>query len=178
MDILQQMEEETSQMLAEHPLNRDNARFSRTKGGFVSLEYNGNTWPRIAVYRAFPFTDPERYISIREPDEKAKEIGMVQDLNKDLDPQTAELLREQLRIRYFTPKILKIQDIKEEYGFAYFKAVTEQGPCRFTIHMSGSSVVRLSDSRILLSDLDGNRFEIEDLNRLSESELHKLDLFI
>ena len=128
MDILQQMEEETSQMLAEHPLNRDNARFSRTKGGFVSLEYNGNTWPRIAVYRAFPFTDPERYISIREPDEKAKEIGMVQDLNKDLDPQTAELLREQLRIRYFTPKILKIQDIKEEYGFAYFKAVTEQGP--------------------------------------------------
>lgn len=178
MDILQQMEEETSQMLAEHPLNRDNARFSRTKGGFVSLEYNGNTWQRIAVYRAFPFTDPERYISIREPDEKAKEIGMVQDLNKDLDPQTAELLREQLRIRYFTPKILKIQDIKEEYGFAYFKAVTEQGPCRFTIHMSGSSVVRLSDSRILLSDLDGNRFEIEDLNRLSESELHKLDLFI
>ena len=178
MDILQQMEEETSQMLAEHPLNRDNARFSRTKGGFVSLEYNGNTWSRIAVYRAFPFTDPERYISIREPDEKAKEIGMVQDLNKDLDPQTAELLREQLRIRYFTPKILKIQDIKEEYGFAYFKAVTEQGPCRFTIHMSGSSVVRLSDSRILLSDLDGNRFEIEDLNRLSESELHKLDLFI
>ena len=178
MDILQQMEEETSQMLAEHPLNRDNARFSRTKGGFVSLEYNGNTWPRIAVYRAFPFTDPERYISIREPDEKAKEIGMVQDLNKDLDPQTAELLREQLRIRYFTPKILKIQDIKEEYGFAYFKAVTEQGPCRFTIHMSGSSVVRLSDSRILVSDLDGNRFEIEDLNRLSESELHKLDLFI
>lgn len=178
MDILQQMEEETSQMLAEHPLNRDNARFSRTRGGFVSLEYNGNTWPRIAVYRAFPFTDPERYISIREPDEKAKEIGMVQDLNQDLDPQTAELLREQLRIRYFTPKILKIQDIKEEYGFAYFKAVTEQGPCRFTIHMSGSSVVRLSDSRILLSDLDGNRFEIEDLNRLSESELHKLDLFI
>lgn len=169
--------EDTEELLEIRYITRENAIFKRTGGGFVSLEFGGKTWPRVSVLRAFPFTDPNRYISIREPDDRAREIGMIRDLS-ELDADTADMLREQLNLRYFTPAIQKIHDIKDEYGFAYFDVQTDRGPCRFTIHMGGGSVVRLSDTRILISDLDGNRFEIPDLGRLSAPELKKLDLFI
>lgn len=168
---------ESEQLQQLRYLDQSNAVFARTEGGFVSLECDGKKYDRIGVYRTFPVTDPEHYISIREADEKAKEIGMIENL-ETLPADTAEMLREQLRLRYFTPRIEKIMDIKDEYGYAYFHVLTNFGACRFTIHMGGDSVVSLTESRIMLTDLDGNRFEIPDIYKLSVGERKKLDLFI
>ena len=174
---LEQLAAETEEMQRLRLITRDNAVFARTPGGFVSLEYAGERYDRVGVYRAFPFTDPERYISIRQSDEKAKEIGIIQDL-AELPPDTADMLREQMNLRYFTPVITKIRDIKDRYGFAYFDVETDKGACKFTIRNGGGSVVRLGETRLLISDLDGNRFEIPDITRLTAGELKKLDLFI
>jgi hypothetical protein len=158
-------------------ITKDNATFKRTEGGFVSLTYKDVTYDRVGVYRTFPLTEPDKYISIREADEKAREIGVVEDITK-LSKDTREMLEEQLRLRYFTPIITKIIDIKDEYGFAYFNVITNFGACRFTTHMGGSAVVSLTDDRILINDIDGNRYEIPDLSKLSVIERKKLDLFI
>lgn len=174
---LEDIAKETEELLEIRYLNRDNAVFQRTPGGFVSLDYAGRHYDRIAVFRTFPFTDPDMFISIREPDEKAKEIGIIENLS-DLDKEAADMLLEQMNLRYFTPVITRILDIKDEYGYAYFDVLTDRGACRFTIHMNGGAVVRLTDTRLLISDLDGNRFEIPDTGKLSSSELKKLDLFI
>jgi hypothetical protein len=175
---LEKMEKETQEMLRLRFITRDNAVFERTEGGFVSMKIEEEYYPRIQVYRSFPFTDPDSYISIREADEKAKEIGVIKNLKKDVSKETVQMLEEQLRIRYFTPKIEKIINIKDEYGFAYFDVLTDHGACRFTIHMGGGSVVNLSDTRLMITDLDGNRFEIVDVTRLTTPELKKLDLFL
>lgn len=175
---LEMMEKETQEMLRLRYITKDNAIFERTEGGFVSMKIEEEFYPRIQVYHAFPFTDRNSYISIREPDEKAKEIGIIKDFNKDVTRQTREMLEEQLRLRYFTPIIEKIINIKDEYGFAYFDVLTDHGACRFTIHMGGGSVVNLSDTRLMITDLDGNRFEIPDVTRLTAPELKKLDLFL
>lgn len=175
---LEQMEKETEQMLRLRYINSSNAVFERTQGGFVSLKMGDEFYPRVQIFQAFPFTDPNCYISIREPDEKAKEIGIIKDLRTDVTPETRQMLKEQLKLRYFTPVIKKINNIKDEYGFAYFDVMTDHGACKFAIHMGGSSVVHLTDTRLLITDLDGNRFEIPDVTRLSASELKKLDLFL
>ncbi len=175
---LEQMEAETEEMLRLRYLNKDNATFAKTKGGFVSLDVDGEHYSRVRVVRSFPFTDPEHYISIRMPDEKSKEIGMILDLNKDVTEETREMLVEQMNLRYFTPIITKIHDIKDEYGHAYFDVETNQGPCKFVIYMNSSSVINLTDVRLLITDLDGNRFEIPDYTKLSAGELKKLDLFL
>lgn len=39
-------------------------------------------------------------------------------------------------------------------------------------------VVRLTDTRLLITDLDENRFEIPDVLQLSQKEQRKLDLFL
>lgn len=158
-------------------LNRDNAVFARTSGGFVALDYAGKHYDRVGVYRTFPLTEPESYISIREADEKAREIGMVEKLT-DIEADQAEMLREQLRLRYFMPVIEKIISVKDEYGYAYFEVKTNFGVCRFTTHMGSEAFVSLTDTRIMITDLDGNRYEIPDLSRLSVGERKKLDLFI
>lgn len=179
---LEQMEAETEQMLRLRYINKDNAVFARTAGGFVSLDLNESIAPehydRIRVVRSFPFTDRDKYISIRTIDEKSKEIGMIKDLSTDVTPETRQMLEEQMDIRYFTPVIKKINSIKDEYGHAYFDVETNQGPCKFVIYMNSSSVVNLSDVRLLISDLDGNRFEIPDYTKLSARELKMLDLFL
>jgi hypothetical protein len=175
---LEKMEKETEDMLRLRYINTRNAVFSRTDGGFVSMRIGNEIYPRIQVYQSFPFTDPYCYISIREPNEKASESGVIKDLRTDVSEETRKMLEEQLRLRYFTPIIKKINNIKDEYGFAYFDVLTDHGACRFTIHMGGSSVVNLSDSRLMITDLDGNRFEIPDVTKFTSAELKKLDLFL
>ena len=174
---LEQMEKETEEMLKMRFLDKKNSEFKATGGGFVSLKVGDEEYPRVQVVRMFPFTDPDHYISIRTSDENSKEIGIIKDL-KDVPKETADLLMAQMNLRYFTPIITKIINIKDEYGYAYFDVVTDRGQCRFTINMGGSSVVHLSETRILISDVDENRFEIPDVMKLSASERKKLDLFL
>lgn len=174
---LEQMEKETEEMLKLRYLTDKNAKFTRTEGGFVSLSVDGEEYPRVQVVRMFPFSDPDKFISIRTPDEHSREIGIIEDLTA-VSKETAAMLRDQLALRYFTPIITKIINIKDEYGYAYWDVVTDRGACRFTINMGGHSVVHLSETRILISDIDENRFEIPDVTKLTPNELRKLDLFL
>jgi len=180
---LEQMEEETKMMLRLRYLSRENAVFERTKGGFVSLTVKTEgkepeSYSRVNFYSGFPFTEPEKYISVREATEKAPEIGVIEDLKRDLDGDSIEMVKEQLAVRYFTPVITKIINIREEHGFAYWDVETKQGRCRFTVRMNSNNVIYLNDVRLLITDLDENRFEIPDYTRLSGRELKKLDLFL
>lgn len=176
-NTINQMEEEVKEMTSLHYLNKGNAVFERTEGGFLRLTYGGRTWDRVQVIRLFPFTEPDRFISIRTVEERSHEIGVIARL-QDVDKETRTMLLEQLNLHYFTPVIEKILDIKDEYGYAYFHVMTDRGECRFTINMGGNAVVRLSDSRLLITDLDENRFEIRDVFALTQKEQRKLDLFL
>jgi len=173
----EKMKAESADLLELRYLTKENAKFERTPGGFVKLTYKDKTYDRVGVYRTFPVTMPEEFISIREADEKAREIGVIEKLS-ELSPEQAKMLKEQLDLRYFTPEITKIFDIKTEYGYGYFHVMTTYGECRFTIHNGGSSVVSLTDTRIVINDLDGNRFEVPDIMKLTVAERKKLDLFI
>ncbi len=184
------LKKESEELLEMHFLTGENARFRRTEGGFVALtvkeaaeeqhsetEAGTREYDRVGVYLTFPLTNPEEFISIREADEKAKEIGIIEKLSQ-LDKDQQEMLREQIKLRYFRPVITKVLDVKDEYGYAYWNVVTTFGACRFTTQMSGDAVIHLSDSRLLVTDIDGNRYEIPDFYQLGVMERKKLDLFI
>lgn len=171
------LKKESEELLEMRFLNGENAVFSRTPGGFLSLKTGDKEYPRVGVYLTFPLTNPEEFISIREADEKAKEIGIIEKLS-ELPADQQDMIREQIKLRYFMPVITKVLDVKDEYGYAYWNVVTSFGACRFTTQMSGNAVIHLSDSRLLVTDIDGNRYEIPDFYRLGVMERKKLDLFI
>lgn len=174
---IESMNEEVEQMTSLRKITAENAVFSKTEGGFISLDFDGMHWDRVNVIRLFPFTDPDKYISVRTAEERSREIGVIMDLHA-LSEETAKMLEAQLTLHYFTPVIRKVIDIKDEYGYAYFHVMTDRGECRFIINMGGNAVVRLTDSRLLISDIDENRFEIPDVFALSVKEQRKLDLFL
>ena len=171
------LKKESEEVLQMRFLNSDNAVFARTEGGFLSLQTDGKKYERVGVYLTFPLTDADEFISIREADEKAKEIGLIRTL-KDLKKEEQEMIREQIRLRYFLPVIRKVMDVKDEYGYAYWHVQTDFGVCRFTTHMGGDAVINLGGARYQITDIDGNRYELPDLYALTVMERKKLDLFI
>lgn len=173
----EELKRESEEVLQIRFLTSENAVFTRTEGGFLALKTGEKAYDRVGVYLTFPLTNPDEFISIREADEKAREIGMIQSI-KDLKPQEQEMIREQVRLRYFMPVIRKVMDVKDEYGYAYWHVMTDFGACRFTTNMGGDAVVNLGGARYQITDIDGNRYELPDLYGLTVMERKKLDLFI
>lgn len=159
-------------------LTPENASVERTEGGLLRARINGRDYPRIHPARCFPFTSPDEYISLREgTGNQSREIGMLRYINS-LGEETAKIIKEQLDMIYFMPVIEHIKSIREEYGYSYWDTVTDRGEIRFTVTMGGNSIIKLSDVRLIITDLDGNRFEIPDTERLSGRELKMLDLYL
>ncbi len=171
------LKKESEEVLQMRLLTADNAVFTRTEGGFLSLQFDGRSYDRVGVYLTFPLTNSQEFISIREADEKAKEIGMIRSLG-DMPRDVQDMVQEQVRLRYFMPVIRKVMEVKDEYGYAYWHVQTDFGSCRFTPHMGGDAVVSLGEARYQITDIDGNRYELPDLYALTVMERKKLDLFI
>ena len=169
-------EKKAGEMTAIHMITSKD-KFEETEGGFVSLDYEGVHYERVNVVRLFPFSDADKYISVREHGNGGREIGIIEDMN-EMSEKTREILDRQLRLTYFTPIIEKIYSIKDEYGYAYFHVLTDKGECKFSINMGSNAVSKLSDTRLIILDVDENRFEIRDVDALSHKERRMLDLFL
>lgn len=167
-------------------LTPDNANFSRSAGDLISLDVKGDSgetehFERVVPVRAFPITDPEEFISIKEPDSKEKgkgaEIGMVRRLS-DFDEATVALLREELSRRYFTPEIKKITGVKEKFGYSYWDAETSAGKVSFVMTNVSSNIRMLEDGRVFIHDIDGNCFCISDPAKLDKASFKKIEIYL
>ncbi len=154
--------------------------FRKLSGGFLSLTIGEKTYPRVMVQRAFPLSEPTRYLSvreIREDREPGEEIGLIADLS-ELSEEKQRLLCEELAMRYFTPDILKIHKLKDERGFLYLEADTTAGARKITAHNNSGSFIRLSKTRILIIDVDGNRYHIPDIRALDKKSIRNLEVVV
>ncbi len=167
-------------------LTPENAWFKRSGGGLISLKivnYDGETeeFERVVVLRSFPVTNPDEFLSVREPDSKkqgrGKEIGMIRRIT-DFDDETKALLLEELDRRYFTPQIEKIMSVKDKFGYLYWDVATTAGHVTFVLNNPFSNIRILEDGRILINDIDGNVFEILDPSKLDAASLKKIEIYL
>ena len=164
----------------------ENATFFRSEGGLISLTLTNpdgtkEEFERVVAVRSFPLTEPEQFVAIREPDtsnrERGEEIGMIYDMT-DFDPDTQNLLRAELELRYFTPEIKKIYSVKEKLGYIYCESDTSAGKFNFVFRNPSSSVRTLEDRRVMISDIDGNCFVIRDPSKLDRSSMKKIEIYL
>ncbi len=166
-----------------HYLTPDNAVFG-VKNEFLTLrtditDEEGKTEPkdfdRVYLHRAFPFDDPFSYISVL--DKEMKEIGFIKEI--DLFPEeTASLLKNELNRKYYSPKITRINNIKERFGFSYWKVETDAGEMSFTLQDTYRSILKVGGGRVFVIDMDGNRYEIPDVEQLDFASYRKLELYL
>lgn len=176
-DILKQEIEEVEKLLSVNKLTKENAAFSETKGGFITLCLDCEDKGIVNIVCAFPFTAPDEYLSVRAADDKQEEIGIIENI-ANFDEATVALIKKHLEIRYFMPEILKVYSVKEEYGHTYWSVLTNKGKHKFTSPSGSSGSVIRNGNRVIIKDSDQNRFEIKNLTKLSTKEMKKLDLYL
>ena len=171
------------EVIAVRYITKDNAVFEKT-GDFIRMKVTmpddegkeeEKTYERIFLHRAFPFDYPYAFISVL--DEDSKEIGIIQDVD-ELGEGPAVLIRDELDRKYYTPVIRQILSVKDKFGYSYWKVVTDEGELEFTCRDTFSSLLKVGGTRIFVNDIDGNRFEIPDLEALDRKSFRKIELFL
>ncbi len=154
-------------------LSRENASFF-LKEHFLYIKFEEKE-TRVFLSRQFPFEMEWEYISVL--DDEKQELGIIRALS-DFDAETETLLTEELKRRYYAPVILRIHSMKERYGFSYWKVETPEGEMSFTLHDTYRSIVRAGEYRLVISDVNGNRFQIPDTRALDRKSYRKIELYL
>lgn len=173
--------------------DKDNSKFYIGETGFVNLkafmppvqkddlDENVSEEPvwqeigRVYFHRAFPFELPEQFISVQE--REGKEYGIIKDI-VNLDDESAANVRAALARKYYTPTITKIHSLKERFGYSYWSVDTDKGKMNFTLQDTFRSIAKVSDVRLVVTDIDGNRYYILDAEALDPSSYKKIELYL
>ena len=123
---------------------------------------------KVKVVRAAPLSYPDQYISFL--DGKDEEICMVDDLG-ELDEGARAIVAEELDRRYLTSVVQEVHSLRNEFGTSYWDVQTNRGQREFVVQNVAENAQWLGDHRLLLLDVDGNRFEIPDLEALDRRSL-------
>lgn len=115
--------------------------------------------------RSHPLSDPDRYISIRTPPPKSKEVGLLRNWRK-LDPESRRLVEAELERRYLHPRVRSIVSVKDYGGLQLCILETDRGVREVTLRDVRDNVIYLGATRLLITDAEGNRYDIADVNAL------------
>ncbi len=173
-------------------LSNENARFYLTENGFPAmeavlpkraddLEAEVDKTPvkqdfgRVYLHRCFPFDTPDEYISVLDKD--GREYGLILDVNK-LSEEAQKIIKAELDRKYLCPTIEKIISMKEKLDFSYWTVKTDFGEMSFSTHDTYRNMAKVGNGMIIITDVDGNRFRIMDVNKLDKKSFKKIELYL
>lgn len=142
-------------------------KFERTAGGVVKLYAEGiGDFPKVILRRLFPLSNPTKYISVwngdyRSEEQFGEEIGVITDLEM-LDPESRQVVEEELERTYYIAKVKRIRSVKDLYGFTEWVVDTEVGERKFLTWGLHNSVIDMGERRLIIWDIDNIYYEIED----------------
>jgi hypothetical protein len=127
------------------------------------------------IRRTYPLSEPNRYLSIQ--DGAGKEVGILRDA-EGLDPQTRAEFDAHLDRRYFTPRILQIESLRQEAGMWRFVVETQRGRSEFFVRNWRDNAHEISPNRWHILSVDGGRYEIPNLEALDAQSRRLMDLLL
>ncbi len=159
-------------------LDNTNAEFFM-RNGFLGLSLNTDgqkEYDRVFLHRIFPFEKLYEYISVLN--ENLHEIGIIYDIC-DFSSETKAMLETELERKYYAPKIKTIVSLKERYGFSYWKIVTDDNRnISVTVQDTYRNMIRVGEDKVIILDVDGNRFVIESIAALDRKSYKKIELYL
>lgn len=150
------------------PLSPSDIRLYFDEFDDLTLDLNGETHTQLQTQRSFPLNAPTKFIVLQ--DAKGKEIGIVENM-ADLDSDSRNALQIALEQTYFMPHITRVNNITTKHQIPTWHVETDHGPRSFEIPSSRRDVRVLGETRVLLRDADGNRYEIPDFRRLDPDSI-------
>lgn len=156
-------------------LTHADTAFHQSPGHMLHMTVREERFEGVFLHCSFPHSMPRSYISVRSAD--GKEIGVIRSVN-DFPEDERCLLEEHIRLRYFAPEITRVIRIKEEFGYTYWETETTAGNCRFTVRGGGGHVKFVTERKLMVIDVDGNRFVVSDIGKLSDKEYGMIEMYL
>jgi len=128
----------------------------------------------VRVRRAFPWSSPSRFISIRTSD--GKELLLIEDL-ASLPPTLRTLIDGILASSVFIPKITRVDEVDVRFGFQQWKVRTDRGPVEFRVQ-EREDIRFLPDGRFSIRDADGNVYELAQFDKLDDHSRRAVESII
>ncbi len=119
--------------------------------------------PEAKLYRCFPLSEREDFVSICSSD--GNEVAIIRGL-KNMEQNSRLLLEGELDKRYFTPVIEKIYDLRQDASMWIWDVATQRGRVNFYIRGVRDSVHEVAPRRWQILSMDGQRYEIRDFELL------------
>ena len=139
-------------------------RFETAPDGTLRVTVEGDCCAtRVEARRAFPLKYPDEQIVLR--DGGGREVGIVHRLG-DLPAAARALLEAQLRRHYFLPQITAIHTVTERFGSSVWDVETDRGSRQISMGQINEAIAEVEPGRYLLTDVEGNRYEIKNLGDL------------
>jgi hypothetical protein len=101
-----------------------------TKGRLVLRRPGEEPQEDVRIRRAFPWSGPGRYISVR--DSEGKELLLIDDLAA-LDPRQRKVIETALATTSFIPRIVSVRMVDVRFGHQQWSVVTDRGPIDFRV---------------------------------------------
>ncbi len=136
----------------------------------INVEINGKVYCNVKPRRPFPYTHPEYIIFYAEDD---TELGILPDYRK-LDKGSRERLERVLKIIYYIPtvkRIIKLDTTKSRYEW---QLETDKG--EVTIKTWSRCTRWLPNGKLLIYDIDGNVYLVENVLKLDPKSRAYLDI--
>jgi len=121
------------------------------------------SYPTVRAVWASPMSRPGRFLSLL--DGKGDEIALVED-PEALPRESLKAVRRELRLRYLTGAVRRVLSCRQEFGTTYWRVDTDRGVRDFVTQSLQENAQWLSDTHLVLVDVDGNRFDVPDIGRL------------
>lgn len=139
----------------------------------ICAEVDGRgKWEKVAFKLAFPYSDPDRFVSILH---EGEQIGMLRDVG-ELSEDSERVLREALARRYHVPEVVSILDVREGKSAAVWTVETERGTRKLMVR-DRHNFRRVKGGDTIIIDVDGNRFRLRGDRRLDPESQKLLDMY-
>ena len=128
----------------------------------------------VTVRQAFPWSEPGRFLSLRDDDEE--EFALVEAVD-ELDAASRQVLEEALVVAGFVLTITRVIDIQEEVEVRHWQVETRQGPRTFQTRLDDWPRV-LPLGGLLIRDVVGDLYHVADPGSLDAESRGLLWAFV
>ncbi len=147
-------------------IDGDMAVFTRKGITSVDVELiDGRVFQNLEPRRLFPVSMQRKYITLL--DEGGNEQAVIRDMDT-LPPEQRRMIEECLEEYYLIPRIQRIVHCDERIDGITLHMETDRGFAKIDIRILMHGLQMRGNGRVLVRDVNDNRYEIPDVTRLDK----------
>jgi hypothetical protein len=136
-------------------------------GGLRLRLTDGAAYENVCCAPLFPFSNPDHFVSLVQfSGDERREIGVICDPGRIAAAQQ-DLIRKDIRFRYFIPEITDIKSLTGKRGIDTWVVDTDRGEKTFRVQDRKENVIVTDNGTLFVTDINTCRYKITRSSSLS-----------